>query len=85
VYHSNELSLELLGRCEGVANFGELRKDEGLRIYLLGTRAELFGRCHTRRNPGTSLKWSMPEDPPTPPAMPCNHLQHTDARNEVSG
>ena len=27
----------------------------------------------------------MPEDPPTPPAMPCNHLQHTDARDEVSG
>jgi hypothetical protein len=28
VYHSNELSLELLGRCEGVANFAELRKPE---------------------------------------------------------
>ena len=66
-------------------NFGELRKGEVRTIYLLGSRAELFRRCHTRPNPGTSLKRSMPEDPLTPPAMPSNHLQHTDARDEVSG
>jgi hypothetical protein len=85
VYHSNELSLVLLGRCERVANFGELRQDDVRRIYLLGTRAELFGRCRTSRHPGTSLKRSIPADPPTPPAMLCNHLQRTDAKDEVSG
>src|SRR5215213_10752934 len=37
-------------------------------LLFLGTRAELFGRCCTSRNPGASLKRSMPEDPPTPPA-----------------
>jgi hypothetical protein len=77
--------LVLITRCLRIVNFVELRKDEVRRIYLLDTRAELLGRCHTCRNPGTSLKWSIPEDPPTPPAMPSNHLQHTDARNEVPG
>jgi hypothetical protein len=66
-------------------NFGELRQDEVSRIYLLGTRAEHFRRCRTRRNPATSVKRSMPGDRPTPPAMPCNHWQHTDARDEASG
>jgi hypothetical protein len=36
VYHSNELSLVFLGRCEGVANFGERRLGEVRGISLLG-------------------------------------------------
>jgi hypothetical protein len=31
-------------------------------------------RCRTRRNSATSVRRSMPEDSPTPPAVPCNHL-----------
>jgi hypothetical protein len=55
-------------------NFSELRKDEVRTIYHPGTRAELVRRCPTRRNSGTSLRRSMPEDSPTPTAAPCNHL-----------
>ena len=66
-------------------NFSERRKAEVSRIHLLGARTEHFRRCRTRRNLGTSVKRSIPEDPPTPPAIRCNHLQHTDARNEALG
>jgi NAD(P)-dependent dehydrogenase (short-subunit alcohol dehydrogenase family) len=45
------------------------RQSEVRSIYLLGTRAESFRRCHTRRNLGTSAKRSIPEDRPTPPAL----------------
>jgi hypothetical protein len=60
-------------------------QDEVRRFYLLVTRAELFRRCRTRRNPAISVKRSIPEDRSTLPAMPSNHLQHTDARDEASG
>src|SRR5215212_7841475 len=74
-----------VGAEQGYMNFLERRKGEVHRIYPLGTRAELCRRCRVRRNPGTSVERSIPEDRPTPPAMPCDHLQHTDARAEALG
>jgi hypothetical protein len=56
------------------SNFLERRQREVRRTRLLGTWANLFRRCRTRRNPGTSVRRSMPEESPTPPAVPCNHL-----------
>ena len=71
------------GLLRGV--MAKVEQDEVRRFYLLVTRAELFRRCRTRRNPAISVKRSIPEDRSTPPAMPSNHLQHTDARDEASG
>ena len=58
------------------ANFEERRKAKVQlpRMWLLGTRAKLFRRWGIRQNPGTSLRRSMPEDSPTPTALPCSHL-----------
>jgi hypothetical protein len=39
----------------------------------------------TTRHSGTSVKRSMPEDSPTPRAVPCNHSQHANARDEGFG
>jgi hypothetical protein len=72
-----------LGRYLGAARcIGGL---ELRRMLLMGTRADVFRRCRTRRNPGTSVNRSIPEDRPSPPAMPCDHLQHTCARDEDLG
>ena len=75
----------IFGRDIPWVNFSERRTSEVRTIYLLVTRAELLRRCRTRRNPGTSVKPSIPENRPTPPAMPCDHLQRTDARDEALG
>ena len=58
------------------ANFEERRKAEVQlpSMRLLGTWAKLFRRCRTRQNQGTSLRRSLPEDSPTPPAVPSNNL-----------
>src|SRR5215204_4617228 len=55
-------------------DFLERRQDEVRRMRLLGTWTKLFRRYRTRRNPGSSLRGSMPEDSPTPTAVPYNHL-----------
>src|ERR671913_348629 len=70
-HHSNELVITTF-----FASFGELREAEVQlpRLRLLGARAKLFRRCRTRQNPGTSLRRSMPEDSPKPPAVPSNNL-----------
>jgi hypothetical protein len=51
----------------------------------VSTWAKLFRQCRTRRNPGTSVRGSMPEESPSPPAVSCNHLQHAKARDEALG
>jgi hypothetical protein len=66
-------------------NFGESDQREVRRIRLLETWAKLFRRCPTRRNSGTSLRRSMPENSPTPPAVPCNHLLNANAEDEALG
>src|SRR5215207_5118711 len=46
---------------------------------------EALSRCRTHRNSDTSVRRSMAEDLPTPPAVPCNHLQHANAEDEALG
>jgi hypothetical protein len=73
-FSTSEIFLLLLGHCLRVANFRELRKGEVRTMRLLGSWTKLLRRYGTRQNPGTSLRRSMPEDLPTPPALPCNHF-----------
>jgi hypothetical protein len=51
---------------------GEVRTMGPMR--LLGSWTKLLRRYGTRRNQGTSVRRSMPENSPTPPAVPCNHF-----------
>jgi hypothetical protein len=65
-------------------NFLERRLGEVRRIYLLGTRAELFDdavSAETQRHIGQTVQTRG--SGATPPAMPCTHLQHTDTRDEA--
>jgi hypothetical protein len=67
-----------------VANFSERRQDEVRSIYLL-VWGGAFSTIPHPPKPRHSVKLPIPEARPTPPAMPCNHLQHTDARDEALG
>src|SRR5215217_786091 len=56
------------------AIFGELRFGEVRTMRLLGSWTKLLRRYRASRNQGTSARRSMPEELPTPPAVPCNHF-----------